>query len=143
MERGYPRKLIFDAASKALRSDRQELLLNKEQNCTFKGITAAIDHTPLAHDIKKIIFRHWHLVNEIPGCKDLPRLGLRKTHSIKHIVTKLDIHPQRKTKFTTIGHFRFGACSCCGQAWVTKTLVLPPINFKMELDFFSSCSTRM
>lgn len=115
LERGYPKELVSNAVRRALRKDRQELLKDKNRECTFKGITGTIDHTPLASAIRKIIFRHWHLVRKLPGCSDLPRLGLRKTNSVKDIVTKSDIRPRKQTNFVTVGHFKCGACSSCKQ----------------------------
>lgn len=91
LSRGYPRNIVSDAARKAQVRNRQELLSVTLRDESFKGITAAIDFTPLAPAIKRIIHKHWHLVNNIPGCKDLPRLGLRRTSLIKEMVTKSDI----------------------------------------------------
>lgn len=73
LDRGYPRTLIRDAIRKANRVDRKELLTYKEKDLsTFKGITAALDYTPLTSKIKQIVTRHWHLVGTFQGARHLP-----------------------------------------------------------------------
>lgn len=62
LARGYPRELVLDAAQKVRAREQDELLRTHEKGGdTFKGITAAIDFTALAPDIKCIIHRHWHI----------------------------------------------------------------------------------
>lgn len=49
---------------------REELLITKGWDVlAFKAITAAINYTPLTSEIKRIIYKHWHMVTEIPGSR--------------------------------------------------------------------------
>lgn len=105
INRGYLNELIVDAAKRAYWKNRLELLQPKIDKEVFKGITTAFDFTPLTPTIKKIIFNHWHLVNEIPGCEILPRIGWRKTKSIKDIVSRSDIRTVPARQYVTTGHF--------------------------------------
>lgn len=90
--------MVADAVELASRKKREELLYTKEKGSdVFKGITAALDYTPLTPEIKRIIYRRWHIVKEIPGCSATPRIGLRKTKSIKDLVTKSNIIVIQKT----------------------------------------------
>lgn len=138
LNRGYPESLVIYTAHRAQGRNRQELLADMLREKSFKGITTAVDFTPLTPAIKKIIFKHWHLVNNIPGCEVPPRIGLRKMPSIKDIVTRSNIREKIGLRYPAKGHFKCGACSCCEQAWEKKVIDLPSVGFKMELEFFSN-----
>lgn len=137
IQRGYPVNLVSDAAEKARLRDRLELLQLKEPSETFKGITAAIDYTPQSFEIKSIIHKHWHLVNDILGCRGHLRIVQRKMKSIKDYVTRSDIREKQVTHNIVKGNFKCGGCSSCHQAWVTKRIELPSANFTKEIEFFS------
>lgn len=144
LDRGYPESLISDAARRADRVERCELLKYKQKDTSgFTGIMAALDFTPLTSKIKQIDTRHWHLVRDFPGCNKPPRWELRKTKCIKDVLTRSDIRECQQPIPVTVGHHKCGYCSCCAQSWETKEIHLPSINFHKRLEFFSSCSTRM
>lgn len=133
---------MADAARKARLRERDELLrAHEKEGETFKGITAAIDYTPLALKIKHTIYGHWHIVSDIPGYKEPPRIGLRRTKSIRNLVMRSDIREEKKTQPVTKGHFRCGNCSCCPQAWETKVISLLSVGFEKHLDF--QCVTHV
>lgn len=59
------------------------------------------------------------------------------------MVSKSDIRRIPEKRFVTTGHFKCGSCSCCSQAWETRLLHLPSVNFKMDINFYSTCNTKM
>lgn len=143
LDRGFPKDLVADAVKKASMRKREELLNTKKKTGEgFKGITTAIDYTPLTPEIKHIIFQHWHIVKDIPGCSDKLRIGLWKTKSIKDIVTKSDIGAIQFNQPITTGHFWCGQCSCCHQAWIASDIALPSVNFVKHLIFFHHVTHR-
>lgn len=65
LDHGYPVDHIWDATQRCDRLDRNALLKYKQKDLSpFKGITAALDYTPLTPGIKWIVARHWHLVQD-------------------------------------------------------------------------------
>lgn len=144
LARGYPKEIVQDASRQAKEWDRKDLLTTStRESPQFKGITVALDLTPLAEHIKRIVLKHWHLLSNIPGCVKLPRFGLRKTKSIKDLVMRSDVRKIQICKPIITGHYKSGNCGCCAQAWEIKMIVLPSINFEKQLDFYSSCNTKM
>lgn len=143
IQRGYPERLLRDAFKRAASRDRTEILQGGWIRDTFKGVTAAIDYTQRAAEIKQIIHKHWHIVSDIPGCKELPRIGLHKILSIKNFVTRSDMRERNRIQSVITGHHKCGGCSCCHQAWLTKQIEIPSENLSWEIDFYSSCNTKM
>lgn len=144
IQRGYPKSLVQDAANRANRVERSELPQYKQKEKEeAKGITAALDFTPLASKIKSIVRQHWHIVADLPGYGSPPRWGLRRTKTLKDVLVSSDIRVCQERVPATVGHHRCGFCSCCAQAWETKEIVIQSKNFRKPLNFFSSCSTKM
>lgn len=99
IQRGYPENLVKDTLEKAASRDRNELLQCKRDTDAFKGIMAAFDYIPRAADITSIIRKYWHIVSDLAGCSVPPRIGLRKTSSIKNFVTNSDMK-KKNTAFS-------------------------------------------
>lgn len=137
---GYPSDLVRDAAKQASVTPREKFLqYRRKEDVTYKGITAALDFTPLATQIKRIVNTHWHMGSDLPGCNNPPRWGLQKTKSFKDILIKSDMRDVQLPTPTVTGHHRCGSCICRSQAWNTKETDLPSKKFYKRLDFFSFC----
>ena len=52
--------------------------------CTF-------DHTPLASQLTRIVLRNWHLLRDVPYCKEMPNFGFRRMGNLKDILIHADI----------------------------------------------------
>lgn len=77
--RGYPRGQVERVKQRATERDRD------------LSFTVALDYTPLAQQIKRIICDHWHLVSNIPVCNRFP-----KTQAIKDILVHVDIKKENR-----------------------------------------------
>ena len=102
-----------------------------------------MEFTPLANDIKKIIYRYWHILRDIPGCETRPLIGLRRSKSIRNLITHTECKSEDvETSGLMCGHFKCHNCVICKFAWVTKHVSLPENDFELKLTKFSNCNTK-
>lgn len=87
LDRGYPERVVQQTRRRANEQRGCELLKEKTLVASAQ-FTFAIQNTPLANGIKRIIFKYWHLVERFAGSQ--PRVGFKKTTSIKHKLVKVD-----------------------------------------------------
>lgn len=57
-----------------------DLLTNKDKS----DFNRSFQLSYLSKHIKKLIVKHWHIVSHLPGCQMPPRLGSRKSESIRN-----------------------------------------------------------
>lgn len=123
-DRGYPKDVITDAASKALQRPRQSLFTQKE-NKKGSRLVWALDYTPKAAAITAIIRKHWHLPADIPGCQEPPLIGLRKTKTLRNLLVKSDATVQTSSTSTLpVGHYACVKCKFCSLMMCTRRIVL-------------------
>lgn len=64
-----------------------------------------MDYTIQVFDIKKnLVSKHWHLINDIPGCAQTPFIGWRKTRSIGDKLIRSDMLSIAKRDLPITGH---------------------------------------
>lgn len=74
----------------------------------------SIDYTTRFNGLLQILKKQWHVVSDIQGCELFPRVGYKRTCSIKEILVSADALQNNDTHGTLpMGHFRCGACSVC------------------------------
>lgn len=76
--RGYPTRVVCDAKRRAYQRARDSLFLPKTATSDPRRIWWALDYTPRAAAIVRVIRRHWHLLCEVPSCEVPPKWGLGK-----------------------------------------------------------------
>lgn len=104
----------------------------------------ALDYTPMTNGILSIVKKHWHIVSDIPGCKDFPLIGLRKKESLRyHLVKAMLPDTERRNLATPAGHTRYGRCSVCFLPWETKFIEFPEFGYIHTLKQLTNCNTCM
>lgn len=71
---------------RAQRIQRDSLLLKKKSRPNYQNICWGLDYTPLASEIKKIVYKHWHILEGIPGCQIKPFVGLRRKRNLRDLL---------------------------------------------------------
>lgn len=115
--RGYPQTTIKKARIRADSIPRHTLLKDKLR-IRDNRISWAIDYTPHANRIRKIIMKHWHLVQDIPGCMTPPQVGMRCTRNVRNVIIRTVISKSQevdneRSDSLPMGHFKCHRCKAC------------------------------
>nr|XP_060626296.1 uncharacterized protein LOC132771840 [Anolis sagrei ordinatus] len=139
--RGYPKHVIRKALIKADKIDRTTLL--KECPKPIKNqIIWTQELSPYSKQITQIIKKHWHLLQDIPGCQKPPIFGNRRTRNIRDLLIHTDLITSTTTPKSTLrGHYPCGRCKCCPQSWKTKEVHNYRNKVGTTLKHFSTCNS--
>lgn len=137
---GYPSGMINEAVRRAWEHPRDTLFKPKDESQT--RLWWALDYTPRASAIIHIVKKHWHILREIPGCKEPPQVGLRKTDSLKSLLVRSDTIFKKHTSTLPNGHFHCSKCKFCPLMVESKKISLPDTNFEQDCRTFSNCNTK-
>ncbi|XP_062836681.1 uncharacterized protein LOC134298951 [Anolis carolinensis] len=140
--RGYPKHVIKKALIKAEKTDRTTLLKESAKPTKNQIIwTQELSH--YSKHIIQIIKKHWHLLQDIPGCDKLPIFGNRRTKNIREYLIHTDLTtPISTPKSTLRGHYPCGHCKCCPQSWKTKEIYNHRNKVGTTLKHFSTCNSN-
>ena len=141
LRRGYTLRTLQAAKRRAELKDRKDLLSVKTSGKSKEDrIYTALQFTPYTSNIKKLVYKHWHLLSNIPGCQNPPMFGLNKTKSLRNYLVKSDLltYPEETTK----GHYKCGSCGVCKYALQVKEFVDVQSGFKFQIEHFSNCNTK-
>lgn len=110
-------------------------------------LTCAFQFSHLAGQIKKSIYWHWHLINEIPGCSPRfppPRIGQKKGANLRTKLIKSNILPRDicSQEESARGHYKCGHCKTYAFAMQIKEFVHPQMDFRIALNGFSFCNCK-
>lgn len=102
-------------------------------------IVCGLQYTHLAESIRRLIYKHWHLVTHILGCEYY--IGLRKTLSLKDKLSHADLE-HKKTKPETSGRGLIPCqhCYSCRYIMTERPLILNDIEIK--LNFTVTCASK-
>lgn len=144
-ERGSPIRVIERARNKAAQKSRQSLL--GDTNITLKNrITCGLEYSHLSESIRRLIFKHWHLISHILGCQNKPFVGLRKTRNLKNWIVHSDLDPRD----TMINNENFGDnknlkpcghCTSCHQVMKGSPVIINGTTIKLSQTV--TCATKM
>lgn len=76
LQRGYPSHVIHKAKSRSALMDCKSSLAAKLEQ--LGGLTCKFRYSIAANDIKKLIYKHWHIVKHILGCQKPQLIGFRR-----------------------------------------------------------------
>lgn len=98
---------------------------------------------PRAKGILQIIRRHWHIIEDIPGCESFPTVGYKKTRSLRDILVSAD-RTARDQSAPTLppGHYRCVSCSVCSISTECKEICFPDLGFTHKIELFSNCRSK-
>lgn len=132
--RGYPLKVIQKAKEKTLERDRGSLL----EDCPLirkNRITCGLEYNHLLEPIRRLIYLR-HLIKHIPGCKELPFVGLRRTRCLKDMLVHLDLTVMRDQSTTEYNnrkeHKACRHCTSCEQIWREKPVLINGYEIKLK-----------
>lgn len=140
VERGYPKTIIEEARRKETGQDRKILLKDKEK-AQPQRIVCGLQYAHLAEPIRKLIYKHWHLVAHMPGCENPPYIGLRKTQSIKDKLMHTDLaYHQTPPEKSGRGLIPCQHCHSYRQIITERPLILNGIDIKF--NFTATCASK-
>lgn len=99
-------------------------------------------YSPLANQIKNVIFRHWHVLDKVPGCDQRPEVAMRKSQSIKDLVVNTDINKPRKIMEGKGEHFKCLKCEGCKYVTEGREFINPRDNRRYSLRQLTTCSSK-
>nr|XP_028578457.1 uncharacterized protein LOC114593837 [Podarcis muralis] len=141
LQRGYTSRTLTAAQDRAEVKNRKDLLAIKTSDKPREDrICTSLQFTPHTSSIKKLIYKHWHLLSNIPGCQKPPIIGLKRTKSLRNYLVKSDqlTYPEASTK----GHYKCGSCNVCKYALQVKEFTNIQTGFKFQIEHFSNCNTK-
>ncbi|XP_062837953.1 uncharacterized protein LOC134299335 [Anolis carolinensis] len=140
--RGYPEKILNTALEKTNQVNR-DTLLKYQSKTQSNRIICPLTLTTQTSNIQKIIFKHWHLLQDIPGCQSKPIIAHKRTRNFRDILIHSDI---RKSSIVprnpTTGNFKCGHCDCCKFTNNVKEFIHPTLNMKIKLKNYTTCSSE-
>nr|XP_008123603.1 PREDICTED: uncharacterized protein LOC103282659 [Anolis carolinensis] len=140
--RGYPAKILKQAFQKSQQIDRSTLLKYKPKQ-QLNRIICPLTLTSQTPHIRRIINKHWHLVQEIPGCKDAPIIAHKRSKNLKDILIHSDFKISNKEPRNIItGKFKCGHCDVCGLTSNIKQFQHPSLPIKINLKNYMTCSSE-
>lgn len=141
--RGYPKQVLNRTLTRSSCISRTSLLQPKRRH-EENRITWALEFSPHSNQLRRIIFKHWHLLQEIEGCSSPPRIGFRRTKNLRNILVRANI---RQDSLTTgfrqpKGHFRCGHCKICPTVMNDNKIIMRDRQFQVKYNTFSTCATE-
>lgn len=95
INRGYPLGIVKAVVDKS-ESRERTTLFTRNRISQQPRIHWALDYTPRTKEVESVIKRHWHLLKDIPACKDFPAVGYRRTGSLKELLTRTSTTQEQK-----------------------------------------------
>lgn len=145
-ERGYQKSTIIKAYNKAKEQNRNVLLNPTTVNKTCDNRTIFIsEFNKKSQEIKRIIMKHWKILNCDPNLKALasspPRFCFRRGRNLKdHLVSSSFMSPSPNTNWLQLkGNYRCGRCTHCSNTYDTKTFKHPHTGQSYEITEFINC----
>ena len=118
--RGYPVNIIEAAAKKVSDKTQDDCLVPKARTTETQPLLCVTQYSPLGNVFKKIIKKHWFLLNSDPTLDKVfkipPRLVYRRAPNIRDIVVQSDLRPVKPHSFLDDlpdGNRRCGSCAQC------------------------------
>lgn len=137
--RGYPERVISLARSRAAATTRDNLLRDTRRSRKDR-LQWAVDYTSLVNQIRRFFLKHWHLVQNIPGCQSPPQVGFRRTANIRNLIIRSDLRtPEQIGSQLPTRHFRCGHCKTCPLMLEGNKITVA--DTEITLRSFSTCAT--
>lgn len=142
IERGYLRTTVEESLQRTGKISREQLLTVKSKSST-QNISFSLQYSPLAARIKNVIFKHWHVLSNVPECAEKPFVGMRRTKSLKDALVHTDvIRPEVRQSNLPVGNHKCGHCAACKLFTECKEFVYPIINQKYIFKHFWNCASK-
>lgn len=120
----------------------REQLLHDRTKTSENRIFFSLLYSPLANQIKSIIFKHWHILDKILGCNQKPRVAMRKSRSSKDLVVHTDINRQCRNMGGSGGHFKCLNCAGCKYVIEGREFINPQDDRHYSLRQLTMCSSK-
>ena len=144
-ERGYSSSSIQKAIQCANNTSRSDLLSNAPKTKTPSRAFFSTEYNHCALQIKKILNKHWHVLQAEPSIKDLckspPLVAFRRAPTIKGTVMYKNMVQKKTTWLTTTGMYRCGNCACCNNTSDKKSFNHPHTGRKIPIREFINCKS--
>lgn len=139
---GYPNTVVNDPYLRARGQDKEQLIRRDQIRRTNNNICFALNFIPQANKMKRIVFRHWYLLNKIAGSQSKPTIGFRHTQSIRYMLTHW--HAALGMQALPVkGHYRCRHYICCKLVWDTDVIDFPELRFTKHLEIFTTCENKI
>ena len=94
--RGYPKKMIEKEFSKISQLSQLDVLTREKQN-TSKKLVFTIQHTRHKQQLKQILTKHWHFIENDPELNTLwdkpPTIAIKRHNNLKDILVRAKTRP--------------------------------------------------
>ncbi|XP_077163796.1 uncharacterized protein LOC143831932 [Paroedura picta] len=139
--RGYPPSIIKQAKTRVDAKERHDLL-QYNKRVKDQKLTCAFDYSYFATNIRKILFKHWHLIRDLPGCENGLRLAWRRNHTIGELINKKQFNTETSASNFPKGNYKCGTCGVCKYLLPIKEYRATGNGFYVRINRFINCSSK-
>lgn len=148
-QRQYKDEWITPARERFSRVSQMECLekrktTKKVDNC----VNCVIQYSPLSHDLKRIVNKHWHIIKSDPHLQVLsepPRFVLKRPPNLNNMLVRADLPQVTQSNFlqnAPPGNYRCGHCAQCSFTQKSKTFSHPRTGKTYHIKSVISCNTK-
>lgn len=146
-ERGYKQQWVDAASERFAHVTQDECLIPKSGRAQKQNSTLCITkYSPLGSEFKKIIRKHWHVVETDPKLKGIftapPTVVFRRAPNLRDKLVKSHTHESRQNPFNIPdGNYKCGNCAQCGYTMRSRTYTHPHTGKTLNIRGVINCNT--
>ena len=148
-ERGYCNKIVQNCRDKVGDRDRQSLLTPKPgPSAKESRIVCATTFSPISHDIKSSVQKHWHILSSDPSIghsfKCPPIFANRRSDNLRNVLVRADCYTPPTNFLSTLpgGNFTCASCAQCNAMIKGDTFCHPHTGKTFFIKDRISCRTK-
>lgn len=149
IKRGYPKQCLDDALARAKATSDHNSQPRDRLKRSDPPLICCTTYTPLSHQIKTIVTKHWHVLQADTKCAELfPRLPLftySRSANLKDKLVHSDTfdksHRPRERLDDMTGFFPCRNCTSCNNVHKCNTLTSFSTGKKYDIRKFITCNS--
>lgn len=147
-QRGYNKHDISNAWERASMTERTTLLSKKPKSQLASRLSFSTRYNPAASQIKRIVRKHWHVLNSDPALKEIcaepPRFIFRRARNIRDRLVHSDMVPPSPTTWLSNppkGFYKCNNCAQCSNSCNAKYFSHPRTGKKFPISSLITCTS--
>lgn len=148
-ERRYRREWVDAASARFANATQDQCLTPKSDTVTRKrnSTLCVTRYSPLGSEFKKIIKKHWHVVQTDPKLKDVfknpPALVFRRAPNLRDMLVRSHNPVNRQKPFNVPdGNYKCGNCAQCGYTQKCSTYTHPHTGKALNIRGVINCNSQ-
>lgn len=149
LNRGYKHTWVDAAMTRFDHTTQEECLKPKQRTSgnTKPSTRCCVRYSPLAHEFKKVIHKHWHIVQTDPRLQNVfttaPQFVFKRAPNLKDCLVRSDTCPPPTKPLLSLpdGNYKCGGCAQCSFTHKCKHFSHPHTGKSLPIRGAITCST--